>query len=179
MPPCSRCPCGAEKGGYPGWSSPEIHNPKCARCQPEVLAQQGQDEAKCAPSSSYRVDSAQMNLIAIPGSPKSILQFVGEKCGLGARTILDFRFWIRRQGAGTWPTHLVGIFPSPPWGKGWPVASVFFSRGGSGLRPPKGYGGSGRTACYYPQAGEGVLATGVRNQGIRGRGLIQNLKPKI
>ena len=33
---------------------------------------------------------------------------------------------------------------------------VFFSRGEPGLRPPKGYGRSGRTARYGPQAGEGV-----------------------
>ena len=34
---------------------------------------------------------------------------------------------------------------------------VFLSRGGPGLRPPKDYGRSGRTARYGPQVGEGVL----------------------
>jgi hypothetical protein len=37
---------------------------------------------------------------------------------------------------------------------------VFFSRGAPGLRPLKGYGRSGRTACYGPQAGEGVASGG-------------------
>jgi len=46
--------------------------------------------------------------------------------------------------------------PSPPWGRGWTAAGVLFSRGGLGLRPPKGYGRSGGTARYDPQAGEGV-----------------------
>jgi hypothetical protein len=34
---------------------------------------------------------------------------------------------------------------------------AFTSRRGSGLRPPKGYGRSGRAAGFGPQAGEGVL----------------------
>jgi len=46
--------------------------------------------------------------------------------------------------------------PSRPWGRGWRAAGVFFSRGGSGLRPPKGYGLPMRTTSYGPQAGEGV-----------------------
>ena len=33
---------------------------------------------------------------------------------------------------------------------------AFFSRRGTGLRPPKGYWRSGRAARYGPQAGEGV-----------------------
>jgi hypothetical protein len=37
---------------------------------------------------------------------------------------------------------------------------VFFSRGAPGLRPPKGYGRSGCTACYGPQAAEGVASGG-------------------
>ena len=35
---------------------------------------------------------------------------------------------------------------------------AFTSRRGPGLRPPKGYGRSGRTARYGPQAGEGSVA---------------------
>jgi hypothetical protein len=35
---------------------------------------------------------------------------------------------------------------------------VFISRRGPGLRPPKGYGRSGRTPRYGPQAGEGVAS---------------------
>jgi hypothetical protein len=35
-------------------------------------------------------------------------------------------------------------------------AGAFFSRRGTGLRPPKGYARSARTARYGPQAGEGV-----------------------
>ena len=65
---------------------------------------------------------------------------------------------------------LCSFQPSPPWGRGWTAAGVFFSRGGPGLRPPtrrqkaalgrraKGYGCSGRTARYGPQAGEGVAS---------------------
>ena len=37
---------------------------------------------------------------------------------------------------------------------------AFTSQGGPGLRPPKGYGRSGRAARYGPQAGEG--ASGLR-----------------
>ena len=33
---------------------------------------------------------------------------------------------------------------------------VFFSRRGTGLRPPKGHRRSGLSASYGPQAGEGV-----------------------
>ena len=36
---------------------------------------------------------------------------------------------------------------------------AFTSRRGTGLRPPKGCGRSGRKARYGPQAGEGVLTT--------------------
>jgi len=36
------------------------------------------------------------------------------------------------------------------------AAGAFFSRSGSGLRPPKGYGRSGHATGYGPQAGEGV-----------------------
>jgi hypothetical protein len=43
-----------------------------------------------------------------------------------------------------------------PWGRGWTAPGVFFS--GAGLRTAKGYGRSGRTACYGPQAGERGLA---------------------
>ena len=46
--------------------------------------------------------------------------------------------------------------PSPPWEKGRTAAGVFFSPGGPGLRPPKGYGRSAPTACYSPHAGERV-----------------------
>jgi len=48
--------------------------------------------------------------------------------------------------------------PSPPWGRGWTATGAFTSRRGPGLRPPKGYGRSGQTARYGPQAGEGVPA---------------------
>ncbi len=43
-----------------------------------------------------------------------------------------------------------------PSGRGWTAAGIFFSPGGPGLRPPKGYWRSGPTARYGPQAGEGV-----------------------
>jgi hypothetical protein len=53
------------------------------------------------------------------------------------------------------------------WGRGCTAAGVFFSRrpaplgagrSRTGLRPPKGYGRSGRTVRYGPQAGEGSVA---------------------
>jgi hypothetical protein len=43
--------------------------------------------------------------------------------------------------------------PLSPLGERVGHPGVFFSRGGPGLRPPKGYGCSGRTARYGPQAG--------------------------
>jgi glycosyltransferase involved in cell wall biosynthesis len=66
---------------------------------------------------------------------------------------------VNSYGAGMLPC------PSPPWERGGTAASAFSSRApapsgarraGPGLRPPKGYGRSGRTARYGPQAGEGV-----------------------
>jgi len=48
--------------------------------------------------------------------------------------------------------------------------SAFTSRRGPGLRPPKGYGRSGQTARYGPQAGEGSVA---------GRGRIRHARPKL
>ena len=47
---------------------------------------------------------------------------------------------------------------APPEGRGWTATGAFTSRRGPGLRPPKGYGRSGRTARYGQQAGEGSLA---------------------
>jgi hypothetical protein len=56
--------------------------------------------------------------------------------------------WTRGPNWGTSPL---------PWGEGGPPPA-FFSRGGPGLRPPKGYARSGQTIRYGPQAGEGSVA---------------------
>ena len=55
-----------------------------------------------------------------------------------------------------------------PLGRGWPAAGVFFSRGGPGLRPPKGNRRAVNNIGFGPQAGEGVAAwpTCVENCGV-------------
>jgi len=62
---------------------------------------------------------------------------------------------------------LCGLQPSPPWGRGWTAARVFFSGGGPGLRPLKGYGRPGRSNSYGSQAGEGVAGPRLSVRGSR------------
>ena len=50
----------------------------------------------------------------------------------------------------------LNLLPSPPWGRGWTATGAFSSRGGPGLRPPKGKRRAVNNIGFGPQAGEGV-----------------------
>jgi hypothetical protein len=107
------------------------------------------------------------------GPPRRTAAFLQRACsrlGRRNRRVLAASKLASRKAAASCRTPKPGFRPArglhacwPSYhtyslgGEGGPLSRCTSSGSGSGLRPPKGYGRSGRTARYGPQGDEGLL----------------------